>query len=357
MPGSCLLHLQGMRSPFVVLLTSFSVVFSFSPRFSTSVSILFRQSLRLLWKFTLPFRIFRCLVTSSVKSSCRLLLSLTIRLALQTQPQQCGDAGAFQVSKNHRWGGFAKYPQGGEGCRIPCWWRVQNTPKGGKGAEYPAGGGCKLPCGGECRIPCWRRVQNTPNGEGGGGGGIPCGGMVQNTMLGEGAKYPAGGECKIPRGGGGRVRNTLLGMVQNTLLGEGAEYPVGEGAEYPVGGGCRIPCWGGCRIPCWGRVQNTLLGRGCRIPVGGGCKIPLGQNTLLGEGEKYPMGGGRWIPWGRVEYPVEKEGAEYFRGGVRRISYAGRVQNTLRVQGAEYPAEEAADLSRGSYSEHLESRQ
>ena len=151
MQGSCLLHLQGMRSPFVVLLTSFSVVFSFSPRFSTSVSILFRQSLRLLWKFTLPFRIFRCLVTSSVKSSCRLLLSLTIRLALQTQPQQCGDAGAFHVSKNH------KYPVGGR-CRIPCWRRGQNTPKGGKGAEYPAGGGCKLPCGGECRIPCWRRV-------------------------------------------------------------------------------------------------------------------------------------------------------------------------------------------------------
>ena len=44
-------------------------------------------------------------------------------------------------------------------------------------------------------------------------------------------------------------------------------------------------------------------------------------------------------------------------GGEGRISYAGRVKNTLQVQGAEYPAEEAADLSRGSYSEHLESRQ
>ena len=139
MQGSRLLHLQGMRSPFVVLLTSFSVVFSFSPRFSTSVSILFRQSLRLLWKFTLPFRIFRCLVTSSVKSSCRLLLSLTIRLALQTQQQQqCGDAGAFCVSKNHKYqvGGG-----GGGGQNILC----------REGEKYPTGAGCWIPCRGGCR--------------------------------------------------------------------------------------------------------------------------------------------------------------------------------------------------------------
>ena len=243
-----------MRSPFVVLLTSFSVVFSFSPRFSTSVSILFRQSLRLLWKFTLPFRIFKCLVTSSVKSSCRLLLSLTIRLALQTQ-QQHGDAGPFPVSKNH------KYPVW-RGCRIPCRGRVQNTPWGG------------------------------------------------------GCKYPMGGRCRIPWGGG----------VQTTLW--------GEGAEYIVGGKCR----------------------GCKISHGG-------QNTQWGEGAKYPMlggggVGGHWIPYGgRVEYPVEGEGAEYLRGGVHRIPYAGRVQNTLWGQGAKYPAGEGADLSRGSYSEHLESRQ